>query len=189
MSASWELAERVRERAEGTPYLVEETAEGFLVRLDVANARWYAPMVRQAMRLLVTHHVAVDANARTFTIRDELRRVPRTKGVGHEGGGLKGDGDVPVLSASAQLLKGKYYGFERRRVYVHDEDGEFDKVVDYRFDSREGHRLIQNAARDAGWTERMPGIVKGALVMAIIGGAGGVAAAVAVLVGLALGKF
>ncbi|MCM2577951.1 hypothetical protein [Streptomyces meridianus] len=177
MTASRELIDRIRELAEGSPYVPAETPKGFDLRMDVADARWHTLMYRHRLTKVCTHHVRLDASSRTFKIIDDCRTVSwRT------GAGAGGEGPVPVLSARAERIRGRSIEVSKRVEFGWNEAGDPGKVVDYRLDSREGHRLIRKAAQEAGWKERMPAEVKGAIVMAAIGGLGAVAAVVVLFV-------
>ena len=182
MSASQELVDRIRELAEGSPYVLEETPEGFDLRLDAVDARWYSLMHKNRLSKVFTHHVRLDEASRTLKIIDDFRTVSWRAGAGADG-----EGPVPVLSVRAERVRGRNIEVSRRIEYGWNEAGEFGKAVDYSLDSREGHKLIRAAAEGTGWKERMPAEVKGALVMAAIGGLGGLAAGVFLLVRWLLG--
>lgn len=181
MSASRELIERVRELAEGSPYAIEETPKGFDLRLDLVNASRRTLLYEKRLTKVVTHHVRLDEASRTVKIVDDVRTVSWIQGPGGE------DGPVPVLSAEAERVRGRSIEVSRRVEYGRKDGGEPAETAHHHLDSREGHRIIRTAAREAGWKERMPAEVKGALVMAVIGGLGGLAAGVTLLVRWLLG--
>ena len=74
MTDARDLAAAVRRLAAGTPYVVQETADGFDVRVDVADARWSGLFHGQGLRKVSVHHVRVDAAARELRLR--WRRDP-----------------------------------------------------------------------------------------------------------------
>ncbi|MGI3779288.1 MAG: hypothetical protein ACRYG2_00790 [Janthinobacterium lividum] len=55
----------------GTPDVVEETAEGFGVRLDHENPQWYGQLREWRATEAVTCHVEVREASRTTMITDE----------------------------------------------------------------------------------------------------------------------
>jgi hypothetical protein len=178
------LFDAVRAKAEGTPYVVERTDTGFDVRLDLADARWFDLMHKRGLRTAYTHHVRLDEAEHALTITDDMRSVEWRAGgdVGH--GGVR-----PVVAAQAQRAMGRFHEVSFRKEYGLSEDGHLGEVVSYSFSSKEGLTLVREPAKELGWTEHMPAAAKVGLVFGIIGGVGGLAAVVVVLVFLALGKF
>lgn len=62
MSAGQELFGAVRSRAQGTPYVVEPTADGFDVRLALEDARWFGTSREGRLTQASIHHVRVAQN-------------------------------------------------------------------------------------------------------------------------------
>jgi hypothetical protein len=183
MGEAQRLVEAVRANAEGTPYVVEETDDGFRVRLDVADARWWGSLWKSGITRVATQDVRVDDASKQIAITDTLRDLEWFGGVSLE------DGMRPRLSGSAAVQTGRLNHRAFRKSWAFDEQGRFRKVVDYSFDSGEGRDLIRRAARSLGWRERMPISVKIALVAAVVGGAGAVVTVVVLLVAALLGLF
>ena len=181
MAARDQLVQRVRELADGTPYVVDETGPGFDVRVDVADARWHSLMGKEGLTKVFTHHVAVDEERRTLSVTDDSRTVSWRAGVG------RGDGTlVPEVSGSAERVLGRVYEVGGEKIFAWDEKGHYGQVVGFRLNSQEGHALIRTAAEQTGFTERAGGAQKVGLVFALIGGGIAVAVVVALLVGLLL---
>lgn len=61
----------VRSLAQGTPYVVKATDDGFDVRVDVADAQWYALVYKEGLRKIFTHHVALDEAKGSYTVTDD----------------------------------------------------------------------------------------------------------------------
>jgi hypothetical protein len=57
MSGDREFFERVQEAAEGTPYVVTETADGFDVALHIVDAQWFGLFNKAGLQRLYIHHV------------------------------------------------------------------------------------------------------------------------------------
>lgn len=57
------LIDAVRASAEDSPYVIEETEEGFRVQLDVADARWWGPLSKSSLKKTLSHHVRLDEAA------------------------------------------------------------------------------------------------------------------------------
>ena len=184
MSDAETLFKAVRAKANGTPYVVTRTEQGFDVRLDLADARWFDLMHERGLRTAFTHHVALDEAARTLTITDDGQAVEWRAGADVAGGGPR-----PVLAGRAQRVLGRSYEVGFRKEYGVRADGHFGEVVTYAFSSNEGHRLVRGPARELGWRERMPASARVGLVFGAVGLLGAAATVVALLVGLALGKF
>ncbi len=174
------LHDAVRALAAGSPYAVEPTEKGFDVHVDVADAQWYALFQKQGLRSTVVHHVAVDEEKRSFTVTDDSRTVSWQAGL---------DGSRPVLRGSAQRMVGRTIELGARKEWAWDEKLHYGKVLDYTLDTEESRSLIRTAAGGLGYRERLPGVVKGAIVMAVIGGGGAVVTLVVLGVAALMGKF
>jgi hypothetical protein len=81
----------VRQAAEGTPYVVEETPDGFDVSVDVTEPGWGAMLRQERTRVIFTHHVRMES-PETYTITDEQLQLS------WEGGGPGGGPRVPSLA-------------------------------------------------------------------------------------------
>jgi hypothetical protein len=75
MSATEELFAAVRARATGTPYVVEKTATGFDVRLELEDPQWFGQLREWRLTKASIHHVQVEEASRTIMITDELRTL------------------------------------------------------------------------------------------------------------------
>ena len=174
-----ELYDAVRSLADRSPYAVERTDDGFVVHVDVADAKWYALLRKQGLRTTVRHIVRVRPEQRTFTITDDLRSLDWQAGV---------DGGRPVLRASGSRTYGRTIALGRRKVWAWDEKLRYGKVLDYTLDTEESRALIRTAATELGYRERMPLVMKFALAMAVLGGAGAVVTLVVLAVAALTGK-
>lgn len=174
------LYDAVRARADGSPYTVTRTDDGMEVSLDLADSAWWALMYRESLHRTYTYRVSVDEQRGTFTMLDIERQVEWQAGV-------RAEDRKPLLRGSASVQQGRILSRERQTVWAWDDEGRFDKVVDYSFSTGEGHELVRRAAAELGLTERMPVQAKIGLAFAVlaIGGilVGGVVALVLWLTG------
>lgn len=170
--AADQLRAAVVERAAGTPYRVVETPEGFDLRIDLADSRWYGPLGASRARRVVEHKVVLDEASRSLTLTEEHFEVRWEAGV-------DAAGRVPRLVAAARVERtlGRTYGFESERTWGVDAQGRAGRVVDFTFTSAEGQGMVRDAARALGWSERMGGAQRTGLVV------GGAALALALVVG------
>jgi len=173
----------VQRAAQGTPYVVEPTGRGFDVRIDVADATWYALMYKEGIHKVFTHHVQVDEEQGRYSVTDDGYDVEWQAGADVSGS------PRPRLSASAERQVGTSREISFRKEYAWDEQGRHGKVVDYTFSSGEGNQLIRAAAERLGLRPVLPFTSKLALVIGIVAAAGAVVVVVLLLVAAALGKF
>jgi hypothetical protein len=153
MSSSTELLAAVRAATTDTPYIVRETPRGFDLTIDVADARWLAPIRAHGLAKVFTYEVALDDAKKALTITDVSNTVSWSAG-----------GGSPRLTASRRVQRGRILERSFRKEWGVDlRSGEATKVVDYSFSSSEGRDLIRDAAKAQGWSESMPGVQKGAL--------------------------
>lgn len=153
-----QLLEAVRQATEGTPYVVTETAGGFDVTLDIVDAQWFGLLSAAGLSKVFVHHVMVPGDG-TWSVTDDARTVEWEAG-------------VPTLSASVERTRGhvKEVGFEK--VWAFDRHGHFGKVVDVRFDSEEGRRLLRDAATQVGLRKQRGTTERIGLAFAVVGALG-----------------
>ena len=171
MATTDDLIAAVRRAASDTPYAVRETADGFDLTIDVADARWATLFTAHGLKKVFTHRVRLDGAARTLTITDISNTFSWGAG-----------GTTPRLKAAAGTQRGRVHERSFRKELGVDlrsgEVGKVGKVVDYSFSAGEGRDLVRAVARQHGWSEKMGGTQKGAAVFA------GVVAGLLVLGGL-----
>ena len=122
--------------AEGTPYVVRPTEDGFDVHLDIVDATWFGLFNKAGLRKAYTHHVKVGENGR-YTVVDDARTVEWIAG-------------TPRIGANAERVVGRVKEFGAQRVWAFDDRGRFGVQADYRFDSGEGRQLVEGVARQLG---------------------------------------
>jgi hypothetical protein len=140
MTTGQQFFEGVRAAAEGTPYTVTKTDDGFDVALDIVDAQWYGVFNKAGLKRLFIHHVDFKGEG-VFSITDESRALEWVAG-------------TPRISASAAVTKGRIIGFSKQKVWAFDEHGNFGVQADYRFSSDEGRGLIEGVARQLGLEQR-----------------------------------
>lgn len=165
-----------------TPYTVTADDDGFDVHIDLADARFYSLFTQHRLSKIVIHRIRVDEEARTFTMLDIARSV-------EWGAGVAAGERVPRLSGSMESSRGRIISFSRQKIYAWDEHLQYGKVVDYDFSSNEGHSLVRAGAARVDLTERLPGVAKGALIVAGITVALIVLSGVGVLIAWLTGAF
>jgi hypothetical protein len=167
-----EVAERIRARFEGTPYAVEVEGSTIRVRADLADATFLtwaaAHHVREIGGVEVTATRAGQAITRDFSQGFEL------------------DAGAGRLTGRAHVQSGRSWSYTRRIEYGVGTDGSIGTQVDIDFGSSEIQRPVSEVLRETGWYTTwyaaLPAEAKGGLVIGVIGGVGGLAAAVVALV-------
>ena len=160
MATQREFVSRVRELADGSPYVVEETASGCDVKLDIANAQWYTLMAKEGIDKTFTFHVRLDESAGTLSVTDDSQEVSWEAGA-------EGQPPQPTVRKSGTRTVGRVHEFSTRKTWAWGEDGEYGKQVDYAFSSGEGRALIDKVAEEQGWNSTMGGAEKVGLYVAI----------------------
>ena len=145
--------DRVASHAEGTPYVVSPTPEGFDVALDIVDARWYQLYAKAGLERTFVHHVTM-AGGRDFTITDDSHT-------------LEWEAGHPRLGARVERFVGRRYDVGFRKTIAVTEDARIDTVVDYAFSSEEGRKLIKGAAKELGLREHLPASAKAGLWIAV----------------------
>ena len=157
MSTSAEFLAAIRQATADTPYAVKETPRGFDLTIDVADARWLSILRAHGLKKVFTYKVTLDEAKQQLSITDVSNTLSWGAG-----------GTTPRLTGSATARSGRVYEKSFRKEYGVDIDTrKVGKVVDYSFDSSEGRDLIRGVARDQGWSERMGGQQRGAVVFGV----------------------
>lgn len=133
-----EFFHRVAEAADGTPYRVTRTGQGFDVGLDLADATWYGLFNKAGLRKTVVHRVRVDGDR--FTITDDSSEV-------------RWEAGVPRAAGSASRELGRRIEFGHEKIWALREDGSVGRVVDYQFSSQEGRDLVELVGREMGLSQ------------------------------------
>lgn len=156
MGTSAELITTLRAAAAGTPYAVRETPQGFDLTIDVADAQWLAVFKAHGLTKVFTHKVRLNEADHSMTITDVSNTFS-----------WSGGGSSPRLQASASTQRGRVYEKSFRKEFGVDlKTGQVGKVVDYSFDATAGRDLIRDVAQEQGWSEKMGGTQKGAVIFA-----------------------
>ena len=157
MSTVDELVAAVRAATTDTPYIVRETARGFDLTVNVADARWLAVLKAHGLDKVFTYEVALDPAKQDLTITDVASTVSWSAG-----------GGSPRLSAGKRVQRGRVLEKSLRKEWGVDlATGEVDRVVDHSFSSSQGRDLIRDVATAQGWSESRPGVQRGAIIMAV----------------------
>ncbi|SEQ60343.1 hypothetical protein [Microlunatus flavus] len=144
MSATQELAEAVRARAQGTPYVVEPTPSGFDVRLALEDPQWFGTFREWRLVQASVHHVRTEEARRTVGVEDELRTLTWQAGV---------DGrERPTLGAAVGVQRGRVVSKSVQRTYSLGGGG-LRKESERSFDSGVGRRLVEDSAKALGWKQ------------------------------------
>ena len=106
-----EFDEKVRAAAEGTPYAVTETDDGFDVALDIVDAQWYGLLNKAGLHRTWTHHVKLDDDG-AYSITDQSQTVEWVAG-------------APRIAGSIEVTKGRAIEFGKEKIWAFDEHGRF----------------------------------------------------------------
>lgn len=144
MSATRELADAVRARAQGTPYRVEETPTGFDVRLALEDPQWFGTFREWRLVEASIHHVRTDEAKRTVSVDDELRTL--TWQAGSDGR------ERPTLGAAVSVARGNVRSTSVQRTYSIGGGG-VEQTSVHSFDSGAGRDLVLDSAKALGWKQ------------------------------------
>ncbi|MGV3561664.1 MAG: hypothetical protein ACO1ON_00155 [Nocardioides sp.] len=169
------LMQGVERAAEGTPYVVMPTAQGFDVSLDVVDAQWFGLFNKAGLSKVYVHHVAVPAPG-TYTITDDARSVEWVAG-------------TPRVAATAERQYGRVKELGAQKVWAFDEQGRFGVQADFRFGSEEGRDLVTGVAQQLGLELRRGGAERVGLWAAGLVGVGAVVGLVLAVVLALTGYF
>ncbi len=160
---SWtEVAEMVRARFAGTPYVVETEGSVIRVRADLADAAfltWAA-----AHRVRVVHLVEAVATRSGEAITRDVQRS------------LRIDAGVAHLGASASTSSGRSYSYTRRIELGVGTDGAVGRQVDIDFSPAAIRGPVEDVLRETGWRttwwRSLPAEARGGVIMGVVGALG-----------------
>ena len=159
MSSTQTLIAAVREAAEGTPFVVEERPYGFNVTIDVVDAQWWTLLRKSGVKKVFTYEVRTNDRTKKMSITDVANSL-RWSG----GGGVS---SAPSLHAEKSFQRGRVYQYNfQKEIGVDARTGQLGTPVSYSFSSNTGRNIIRDAAERTGWSEKMNGEQKGALIFA-----------------------
>lgn len=168
------LYERLQHATGTTAYVMEPTAKGFDLKLDIANAKWWGLLGRAGLQKSYIHHVEV-IDSDTYSITDD--HVTITWNVG-----------VPTAHYTYQRQRGRTLSMGFGKAYALDDDLKPAEVYNYTYSSEEGRRMIRSAAQALGMKEKWPAAMKVGLGFAVIAGLGALAAVIALGLGSVIGR-
>lgn len=158
-------------RTADTPYTVDRLGDAVTVRIDLADARWWALLQRQGLTKAYATTLSPVGPAKAA--RSDL--LSEFEWAAGPDGRL-----VPRLTGRASTTGGRVWAVGAERTWALGPDG-VTTVVDYRLDSGELHHLVKATLDRAGWSTAFDAQSKVGLWVAAVGALGAVAAGIAVL--------
>lgn len=173
------VADLIRERLAGTPYVVEQQGSMIRVHADLADAEFLG--WASAHKVSVVRGLEVVASGPGAAItRDYEQDLDLSVGVGR-------------LTGHARVQSGRSWSIERRLEWGVGKDGRVGRQVDVRFSSRQIQDPVNAVLKETGWYtsfwSAQPAEAKVGLVVGAIGGVGGLITAVVLAVAAITGRF
>jgi hypothetical protein len=159
-------------RTAGTPYTVDRVGDSVTVRVNLADARWWALLQRQG--LTKSYSTTLSPVAAAKAARSDL--LSEFEWAAGPDGRL-----VPRLTGRGSSVGGRVWAVGAERTRAFGPDG-LRTMVDYRLDSGELQGLVRATLDRAGWSTALDTQARIGLWAAAIGVVGAAAAVVAVLV-------
>lgn len=173
------VADLIRERLAGTPYVVELQGSMIRVHADLADAEFLGWASAHKVKVVRGLEVVASKPGVALT-RDFEQDLDLSVGVGR-------------LTGSARVQSGRSWTYERRIEIGLGRDGQVGRQVDVSFSSKEIQDPVNAVLKETGWYTgfwgAQPADAKVGLVVGAIGGIGGLVAGVSVAVAAILGKF
>lgn len=167
-----EVADRVRARLAGTPYVVDASGRVIRVRADLADATFLTWAAVHRVREIRGMEV-VATGPRRAVIRDTVQ-------------GYELAGGTARLRGKAHAFSGRSWSYTRRVDYGVGTDGSVGRQVDIDFASSEIQKPVIEVLKETGWYSSwfsaQSAETKGAIVVAAVAGVGAIAAVVAVII-------
>jgi hypothetical protein len=159
-------------RTVGTPYAVDREGDSITVRVDLADAQWWALLQRHGLRKAYSITLTPIGPAKAAR-SDDLTEFEWV-------GGPDGR-SVPRITGEAAWKGGRVWSVGAERIWAPGPDG-LRKVVDYRLDSGELQELISTTLSRAGWKTAFDTQTRIGLWAGVVGAVGAVVALVVLFV-------
>lgn len=145
-----QFVDRLRDLTAGTPYAVEQTADGAVLTVDLDDPRWHSQLRREVVREIHRFALSIDSVVGSIAVRETAERFDWSPA------GLPEREGVPMsVSTSRFEAPGHDWTSERRD--------------DFTFSSAEGRTLIETVAEEQEWFVRRGQPKIGAFVLVALG--------------------
>ena len=124
------------------PYhLIDRKGEGvdIIAEWKIVDARWYEVFAKAGLSIVFRIYLKL-AEA-----KHEVRAMDRRYSISWSAG-------IPSLSLDVRAFKGQTQAIEFGRAYAFTEELKYGEVYNYRFDTREIKKPIQDVVTSCGWT-------------------------------------
>jgi hypothetical protein len=148
MSTRQAVLDELRAATQGGPYVIEETSDGFAMKIDIVDAQWFTLMRVNGLERVFTYEVKLDEDEQKYSITDVAHTVSWSAGPGADA--------PPTLTREASTERGRVYSKSFHvETGIDARTGELGTPVNYRFDSSEGRELLRRVLKGNGWSEQM----------------------------------
>jgi hypothetical protein len=163
MVTATEIERQLRDRAQGTPYVVSSIAGGVRVELDIADLRWLSMFHANRMSRTYTIDIMLNDEQRKYSKEQITRGIEWHAGL---------TGGVPQFSYTRSVVRGTQLQFAKTQVVGLHANG---RLVDgYRFDSREMSDFVDTTLHGSGWRKKMDRSSRIGLIAALAAGGGAI---------------
>jgi hypothetical protein len=124
------------------PYQITENKEeraDLIAEWKIVDSNWYEVFGKAGLKKVFRIYLKLDPE------KKEVRAMDREYSISWSAG-------IPTLSVEASISKGQTQSIEFGKGYAFTEKLEFGEVYNYRFDTREIKKPIQDVVTTCGWT-------------------------------------
>lgn len=142
------LISQIKNNALETPYTITETDKGFVLALNIVDAKWYTLLFKNGLKKTFSVDVALEESSKKAKTNDQLFELNWEAGVG-------GAEPRPHIGARINVSQGEIVSYQSHKEFGVSESGNVGQVVDYKFDSREAKNWLNDQLAAAGWSRGM----------------------------------
>lgn len=161
-----ELAAELTTAYAGTRYEVSATPDRIRIQADLADAEFLTIAAARKVKMVRGLDITPGRDGKGVVLRDWDREISLTAG-------------VATFTGSAQFSSGRSVSYHREIEWGAGKDGKVGRQVDVTFRTKDLRGRAQQVIDRSGWHRgfwySLPTSGKGAVVMAVIGGVGGLA--------------
>lgn len=169
--SSAELTSYLKDQSQNqnTPFIIESNNEGFTLRLNIVDKKWYTILQKNGIQQTFTIEAKVNEKKRSVTTVDILNSLEWSAGAGMEPGDV-----APSLGGRIETVRGEVYQFGTRKEFGMSESGKLGMPVDYSFNTTEAKRWLGAQLKMVGWKREWGVEAKIGLWFAAVAGVGSI---------------
>ena len=160
MTSKPQLISNLINASNDSPYIIEETENGFRMSLNIVDAKWYTLLYKNGIKKTFTIDAKLNEGKQTAATTDTLYTLDWQAGADAET-------FVPKLGGKIGVQKGEVWSYQAGKQYGVGADGQVGETASWRFNSTEAKAWLDGQLKANGWHRTLGATAKGAIIFAV----------------------